>query len=232
MMGSKRVDHWGGALWRACNLTAFIHSSTGPVVHPVASHHEGPRFNPPGVLMWNLDSPISVVSLHWWPWHDRSLWPRLRQASLRTVTRPSYRQYDNPTWSHTSLLPQFHACCRSFFRLHNRHSLLLGGDLWRACNLTAFIHSSTGPVVQPVCFLSWGTQVQSLGGYLSETWILLLALSRYRILFRNKMSREGLSSSTSGSQSFNIKKRKTAPWFQYLYCTYVYVRKLPSTVES
>jgi hypothetical protein len=31
----------------------------------------------------------------------------------------------------------------------------------------------------PVCFLSWGTRVQSLGGYLCETGIFLLALSRY-----------------------------------------------------
>ncbi len=35
-------------LWRACNLTAFIHSSTGPVVHLFASHHERPGFNPQG----------------------------------------------------------------------------------------------------------------------------------------------------------------------------------------
>jgi hypothetical protein len=35
-------------LWRACNLTTFIHSSTGPVVHPFASCHEGPGFNPQG----------------------------------------------------------------------------------------------------------------------------------------------------------------------------------------
>ncbi len=42
------VGYWGGALCRACNLTAFIHSSTGPVVHPFASCHEGPRFNPHG----------------------------------------------------------------------------------------------------------------------------------------------------------------------------------------
>ncbi len=42
------VGCWGGALWRACNLIAFIHSSTGPVVHPFASHHEGPGFNPQG----------------------------------------------------------------------------------------------------------------------------------------------------------------------------------------
>jgi hypothetical protein len=35
-------------LWRSCNLTAFIHSSTSPVVHMFASRHEGPRFNPHG----------------------------------------------------------------------------------------------------------------------------------------------------------------------------------------
>jgi hypothetical protein len=35
-------------MWRACNLTAFIHSSTGPVIHPFASRHEGPGFNPQG----------------------------------------------------------------------------------------------------------------------------------------------------------------------------------------
>jgi hypothetical protein len=42
------VGCWGAALWRACILTAFIHSSTGPVVHPFASHHEAPGFNPQG----------------------------------------------------------------------------------------------------------------------------------------------------------------------------------------
>jgi hypothetical protein len=26
-------------VWRPCNLSAFIHSSTGPVVHPFASRH-------------------------------------------------------------------------------------------------------------------------------------------------------------------------------------------------
>ncbi len=52
------------------------------------------------------------------------------------------------------------------------------GDLWKACNLTAFIHSSTGPVVHPFDSRheDW---VQSQGGYLCETRIFLLALSRY-----------------------------------------------------
>ncbi len=35
-------------LWRACNLTAFIHSLTGPVGQPFASCYEGPGFNPQG----------------------------------------------------------------------------------------------------------------------------------------------------------------------------------------
>jgi hypothetical protein len=43
------------------------------------------------------------------------------------------------------------------------------------CIHTQF-HWSSGP---PVCFPSWGTRDQSQGGYLCETGILLLALSRY-----------------------------------------------------
>ncbi len=49
-------------LWRACNLTTFIHSLTSPVCQPFASCHEGPGFNPQGVLMWNRDSSVSDVS--------------------------------------------------------------------------------------------------------------------------------------------------------------------------
>jgi hypothetical protein len=89
--------------------------------------------------MWNRDSPVSVVSLHWWPRRDwSSLWPRLSRASSRTVTRSSCRQCDNPTWSHTAFLSQFHARCRSPFRLHNHGVGGWGGALWRACNLTSF----------------------------------------------------------------------------------------------
>jgi hypothetical protein len=52
------------------------------------------------------------------------------------------------------------------------------GNMWRACNLTAFIqsHWSSGSTL---CFLACGTRVQSPGGYLCETRILLLALSYY-----------------------------------------------------
>ncbi len=116
-------------LWRACNLTPFSPCLTGPVDYLFASRHKGPRFKSPGeVLMWNWDSPVSIVSLHWWPWRDWSSLPRLRRASSQTVTRPSCRQCDNPTWSHTAFLSRFHARCRSPFHLHILRSLLLEGS--------------------------------------------------------------------------------------------------------
>jgi hypothetical protein len=44
----RKGDFFSAGVWRPCNLTAFLHSSTGPVVHPFASRHEGPGFNPQG----------------------------------------------------------------------------------------------------------------------------------------------------------------------------------------
>ncbi len=61
---TDRVSCWGGALWRACNLTSFSPCLTGPVDYLFASRHKGPRQIPRGVIMWNRDSPVSVVSLH------------------------------------------------------------------------------------------------------------------------------------------------------------------------
>jgi hypothetical protein len=132
------------------------------------------------MLMWNRHSPVSVVSLHRWPQRDWSLWPRLRRALSQTITRLSCRQCENPTWSHTAVLSQFHARCRSSFQLHNWHRRLLGGSPVE--NLPShFIHTmshwSSG---LPVCFPSRGTRVQYPGGYLCEIKILLLALSCYR----------------------------------------------------
>ncbi len=105
-----------------------------------------------------------AVSLHWWPRHDWSLWPCLRRALSRTVTRPLCRQCDNPTWSHTALLSRFHARCRFSFRLHNQHSWLLWGALWRACNLTAFTPCLTGPVNYPFASRHKGPWFNPLGG--------------------------------------------------------------------
>ncbi len=63
-------------LWRACNLTPFSPCLTGPVDYLFASHHKGPVFKTPRGTYVKPDSPVSVVSLHWWSRSDRSfLWP-------------------------------------------------------------------------------------------------------------------------------------------------------------
>ncbi len=172
---------------RDCREPAIsLHSYTVPLFQ--WSNRLLPVMRDPGsnhreVLMWNRDSPVSVVLLHWWPRRDWSLWPHLRQASSPTVTRPSCRQCDNPIWSHTALLSRFQSHCRSFFWL-NWYSRLLGGSLVESlqslCIHTQF-HWSSGP---PLCFPSWGTWVQTPGGYFCETRIRLLALSCYKMWFK------------------------------------------------
>jgi hypothetical protein len=42
------VGCWGGALWRACNLTSVSPCLTGPVDYLFASCHKGLRFKSPG----------------------------------------------------------------------------------------------------------------------------------------------------------------------------------------
>ncbi len=142
----------GGRELGCCGEPAIsLHSYTAPLVQwsiHLLSAMRDPGWIPRGVLKWNRDSPVSVVLLHCWPQHDWSLWPHLRRASSRTVTRLLCRQCDNPTWSHTALLSWFHARCRSSFWLHNRHSQLLGGSpvesLQSHCIHTQF-HWSSGP---------------------------------------------------------------------------------------
>ncbi len=130
---------------------------------------------PRGVLMWNRDSLVGIVLLHWWPRRQWSLWPRLRRASSWTVTWPSCWQCDNPTWSHTALLSLLHIRSRSSFPLYNHIIGRWGGStvesLQSHCIHTQFYWSS-GP---PVGFPFWGTWVKSRGRYLCETGILLLA---------------------------------------------------------
>ncbi len=163
-----------------CIHTQFHWSSGSPVCFPSwGTQVQIPR----GVIMWNQDSPDSVVSLHWWPWRDWSLWPRLRRASSRTATRPSCQQCDNPTWSHTDLLFRFHVHCRSSCWLHNWNSWLQGGSpvegLRSHCIHTQF-HWSSGSTI---CFRYERPGFNSPAGYLCETGILLLALTRYILDF-------------------------------------------------
>ncbi len=152
-------------LWRACNLTAFEPCLTGPVDYPFASRHERPRFNPPrGALMWKRNSPVSIVSLHWWPWRDWSLWPHLKRALPHTVTRRSCRQCDNLTWSHTALLSRFHARCSPPSGFTTDIDGCWGWALWRTCNLTAFTACLTGPVDYPFASRHEGPRFNPQGG--------------------------------------------------------------------
>jgi hypothetical protein len=105
-----------------------LHSNTGPLVQcstrllPIMRE---PGSIPRGALIWNRDSPVSIGDPDVID-HCGLVWGRLSpEPSLGC--RTYNLQCDNPTWSHTALLSGFHARCRSSFRLHNQHSLLLGG---------------------------------------------------------------------------------------------------------
>ncbi len=136
-------------LCRACKISLHSHHvsldqwTTGTHLLPVMRDLGS---NPLGVFMWNWDSPVSVVLLHWWPRRDWSLWPCLRRASSQTVSRPSCQQRDNPTWSHTAFLSQFHVTAGLLSGFTTDGVGCWGGALWRACNLTLFSPCLTGPV--------------------------------------------------------------------------------------
>ncbi len=98
--------------------------------------------NPLGGPMWNRDSPVSVVSLHWWPWRDWS------STGLRPQLSLSPRA-DNVTVS----LDLTQLSCPSFTLAAGLPSGFTtdgvgcwGGALWRPCNLSWFSPCLTGPV--------------------------------------------------------------------------------------
>jgi hypothetical protein len=132
---------------------------------PVCFPSQGTQVQiPRGVLMWNRDSPVSVVSLDWWPRGDWSSLHCLRGASSRTITRPSCQQCDNPTWSHnTAFLSQFHARCRSPFRLHKRWSRLLVGSPVESLQSHFFLTMSHWSSGLPVCSRHKGPRFKSPG---------------------------------------------------------------------
>jgi hypothetical protein len=100
-----------------------------------------------GVLMWNQYTPVSIVSLHWWPWHDWSLWPRLRRASSQTILGRHSGNVIIPLDLTQLSCPGFMLAAGPPSGFPTDIVGCWGGALWRACNLTAFIHSFTGPMV-------------------------------------------------------------------------------------
>jgi hypothetical protein len=147
---------------------------------PVCFPSQGTRVQMPrGVLMWNRDSPVSVVSLHWWPRHDWSLWPCLRRASSLgpradiVIIPLDLTQLSCPGFKLAAVRP-------SGFTTDGVGCW--GGALWRACHLTWFLPCLTGPVDYPLASRHKGPGFKSPGGYLCETGILLLALSLYTLI--------------------------------------------------
>ncbi len=57
------VNCWAVALWRACNLSAFTPCLTGQWTTHLLPVMRDPGSIPRGVLMWNRDPPVSIVSL-------------------------------------------------------------------------------------------------------------------------------------------------------------------------
>ncbi len=95
---------------------------------------------PWGVLMWNWDSPVSVVSLHWYPrrdWSSTGLRPQLSLGPRAdNVTIPlDLTQPSCPGFTLAAGLP---------FGFTTNGVGCWGGALWRACNLTWFSPCLTG----------------------------------------------------------------------------------------
>jgi hypothetical protein len=129
------IDSYVDILWRACNLTAFIHSLTGPVGHPFASHHEGPGFNPQeGTLV--TPTWLIIVALS-----GAGFVPNHHYAVMPTFT---------VDLTQLSYLTDIVSCW--------------GGALWRAYNLIAFIHILTGPVGHQLASRHEGPEFNPQGG--------------------------------------------------------------------
>ncbi len=150
---------------------------------------------PRGVLMWNRDSPVSVVLLHWWPQRDSDNWLRCPSVgaslgSVPTMCKPAAslpfsgcftRLRADNRLDHTALLSQFTLAAGLPSSFPTDRVGCWGVALWRACYLTSFSPCLTGPVDYPFASRHEGPGFKSPGGYLCETGILLLALSLYML---------------------------------------------------
>ncbi len=126
-------------------------SHTGPVGQPFASRLEGPGFNPHGGYLCQTGIFLLALSRYIGDpdmiYHCGLVWDGLR-TELSLARRP-----DNVIIPHdlTQLFcPSFTLAAGPPFDFTTDIVSCWGGALWRACNLTAFIHSHTGPVGQPL----------------------------------------------------------------------------------
>jgi hypothetical protein len=154
------ADKFFKSLWGACNLTALTHSSTGPVVHLFASHHEGPGFNPQGGYL--CETGILPLALSCYIGdpdmidHCVLVWGGLRSEL-------SLGHCANNLISHSSSVP-VSRLLQFLLPASQPHCRLGRGALLRASNLTTFTYSSTGPVVRPFASHCEGPGFNPQGG--------------------------------------------------------------------
>ncbi len=133
---------------------------------PVCFQHEGPGGDlcEIGILLLALSRYISIVSLHWWPRRDWSLWPRLRRALSQSVTRPSCWQCEIPLDLTQLFCPGFMLTAGLPSGFTSDIVGCWAGALCGACNLTAFIPCLTGPVDYPFASRHEGPEFNLQGG--------------------------------------------------------------------
>ncbi len=170
------------ALWRACNLTSFSPCLTGPVDYLFASCHKGPRFKSPvgylcesGILLLALSHYISdpdVIDHHGLVWGGLRPKPSLDPRADNVIIPLDLTQLSCPV---------SHSLQVSLPASQPRESAARG-EPWGEPVIS--LHSHNVSLVQwTTCLLPVtrdpGSNPQ--GGYLCETGILLLALSRYSL---------------------------------------------------
>jgi hypothetical protein len=125
-----------------------------------------PGSNPLGGLLWNRDSPVSVVSLHWWPCRDwSSLQPCLHRASSQKLSLGCRADNVISSLDLTQLFcPGFTLAAGPPSSFTSDKVGCWGGALWRACNLTSFSPCLTGPVDYLFASCHKGPRFKSPGG--------------------------------------------------------------------
>ncbi len=170
-------------LWKACNLTAYTPCLTGPVDYLFAFRHEGPGFNPGGggylckmgILMLELSRYIGdpdVIDYCGLIWGGLRPQPTLGHRANNVIIPLDLTQLFCPGFT-LSVGPPFvfttdivgcwgEPCGEPEVSLHTHHASLVQ---WTTHLLPVMRDPGSIP-----------------RGYLCETGILLLALSRYSIL--------------------------------------------------
>jgi hypothetical protein len=158
-----------------------------------ASRHKGPRFKSPGgylcetgILLLALSGYIGdpdVIDHHGLVWGRLRLEPSLGPRADNVIIPLDLTQLSCPGFTLAAGLP-------SGFTTDGVGCW--GGALWKACNLTSFSPCLTGPVDYLFASRHKGPRFKSHGGYLCETGILMLALSRYNFMVADTVWEQSL----------------------------------------